>query len=212
MFHANSNYESRRQIPRGIDPKTAASQLREILAASGKGQGILSRHHALVEWARREKRLLGGPHELTAFRPGGLEHLILHDAEGGLVYKLTYGGAFGRTVRRISTGLSPATPLEYFDRWEIHNGLFSELTQVVGVFDSVGCPQICVMQKALQGEIPTISDIDEFMHLAGFEPLLNFEFAWESQDAGVNIFDARPANFLSILGNPVPFDLIPARL
>jgi hypothetical protein len=48
--------------------------------------------------------------------------------------------------------------------------------------------------------------------LAGFEPLLNFEFAWESQDAGVNIFDARPANFLSILGNPVPFDLIPVRL
>jgi hypothetical protein len=68
------------------------------------------------------------------------------------------------------------------------------------------------MQKALQGEIPTISDIDEFMHLAGFEPLLNFEFAWESQYAGVNIFDARPANFISILGNPVPFDLIPVRL
>ena len=212
MSDANSNHESRLEVPRGTDPKTAASQLREVLAASGKGQGILSQQHALIEWARREKRLLGDPHELTAFRLGGLEHLILHDVEGGLVYKLTYGGAFGRTVRRISSGLAPATPLEYFDRWEIHNDLFSNLTQVVGVFDSVGCPQILVVQKALQGEIPTTSDVDAFMHLAGFEPVLDFEFAWKSQGGGVNIFDARPANFLSILGNPVPFDLIPMRL
>lgn len=147
MFHANSNHESRAQIPRGIDPKTAASQLREILAASGKSQGILSQQHALVEWARREERLLGSPHELATFRPGGLEHLILHDVQGGLVYKLTYGGAFGRTVRRVTSGLSPASPLEYFDRLEIHNNLYSKLTQVVGVFDSAGCPQILVVQK-----------------------------------------------------------------
>ena len=79
MFHANSNHGSRSQIPRGIDPKTAASQLREILAATGKGQGILSQQRALVEWGRREKRPLGGPHELTAFQPGGLKHLIHHD-------------------------------------------------------------------------------------------------------------------------------------
>jgi hypothetical protein len=212
MPDARSNDESRFEIPRGTDPETAAAQFREILAASGKGQGILSQQHDLIEWARREKRLLGGPRELAAFRPGGLEHLILHDVQGGLVYKLTYGGAFGRTVRRITSGLSPASPLEYFDRWEIHNNLYSKLTQVVGVFDSAGCPQILVVQKALQGEIPTTSDVDEFMHLAGFEPLLDFEFAWKSQDAGLHIFDARPANFLSILGNPVPFDLIPVRL
>jgi len=212
MFHEISNHDSRSQIIGGIDPKTAASQLREILAASGKGQGILSQQHALIDWAHREKRLLGSPHELTAFRPGGLEHLILHDAEGGLIYKLTYGGAFGRTVRKISSGLAPATPLEYFDRWEIHNGLFSKLTQVVGVFDSVGCSQVLVVQKAIQGEIPTIADIDTFMRLAGFEPVLKIEFAWKNEDVGVYIFDARPANFLSILGNPVPFDLIPIKL
>ena len=129
-----------------------------------------------------------------------------------MVYKLTYGGAFGRTVRKISSGLAPASPLEYFDRWAIHNDLFSKLTQVVGLFDSAGCPQILVVQKAIQGEIPTIADIDAFMHLAGFEPVLNMEFAWKNKDVGVYIFDARPANFLSILGNPVPFDLIPVRL
>jgi hypothetical protein len=212
MFHANSNHESRSEDPRGIDPKTAASQLREILAASGKGQGILSQQGALVEWASREKRIFGGHHELSAFRPGGLEHLILHDVQGGLVYKLTYGGAFGRTVRKISSGLAPASPLEYFDRWAFHNDLFSKLTQVVGIFDSAGCPQILVVQKALQGEIPTIADTDTFMRLAGFEPVLDVEFAWKNEDTGVYIFDARPANFLSILGNPVPFDLIPVRL
>jgi len=67
MFHEISNHDSRSQIIGGIDPKTAASQLREILAASGKGQGILSQQHALIDWAHREKRLLGSPHELTAF-------------------------------------------------------------------------------------------------------------------------------------------------
>ena len=83
---------------------------------------------------------------------------------------------------------------------------------MVGVFDSVGCPQVLVVQKAIQGEIPTIVDIDTFMRLAGFEPVLKIEFAWKNEDVGVYIFDARPANFLSILGNPVPFDLIPIKL
>jgi hypothetical protein len=212
MPDANSTHESRFQVPRGTDPETAAAQLREILAASGKGQGILSQQHALVEWAHREKRLLGGSIELSCFRPGGLEHLIHHDAEAGLVYKLTYGSAFGRTVRRIASGLAPASPLEYFSRWKIHNHLFSKLTRIVGVFDSAECPQILVVQKALQGEIPTIEEVEEFMRLAGFKPLENREFAWKSQAGGVHIFDARPANFLSILGNPVPFDLIPVEL
>jgi hypothetical protein len=211
MPDANSSHESRFEIPRGTDPETAAAQFREILAASGKGQGILAQQHALVEWARREKSLLGGFIDLKAFRPGGLEHLIHHDAVAGLVYKLTYGGAFGRTVRRIASGLAPATPLEYFDRWKVHNHLFSSLTRVVGVFDSPGCPQILIVQKALLGEIPTTAEVEEFMHLAGFEPLKHFEFAWESP-CGLHIFDARPANFLSILGNPVPFDLIPVKL
>ena len=212
MFHANSNHESRSEDPRGIDPETAASQLREILGASGKGQGILSQQRALIEWAHREKRISNSHHELTNLWPGGLEHLILHDVQDGLVYKLTYGGSFGRTARKISNGLAPASPLEYFDRWAIHNDLFSKLTQVVGIFDSAGCPQILVVQKALQGEIPTISDVDTFMRLAVFKPLQNMEFAWKNDALGVCIFDARPANFLSILGNPVPFDLIPVRL
>ena len=89
MFHANFPHESRSEDPRGIDPETAASQLREILAASGKGQGILSQQRALVEWGCREKRLFGSPHELTAFQPGGLEHLIHYDVQAGFVYKLT---------------------------------------------------------------------------------------------------------------------------
>lgn len=104
MFHAISNHESRSEDPRGIDPETAASQLREILGASGKGQGILSQQRALLEWAHREKRISNSHHELSNFRPGGLEHLILHDVQGGLVYKLTYGGSFGRTVRKITNG------------------------------------------------------------------------------------------------------------
>jgi hypothetical protein len=213
MFPASYNHESRSEVPRGTDPKSAASQLREILAASGKSQGILSQQRALIEWARQENRILGHPHELADFQPGGLEHLIHHDAEDGLVYKLTHSGAFGRTVRTISRGLAPATPLEYFDRWRIHNDLFSNLTQVVGVFDSAGCPQILVVQKALQGEIPTSEDVDAFMHLAGFEPLKIFPFAWKSQTIdSIHIFDARPANFLSISGNPIPFDLIPVKL
>ena len=62
------------------------------------------------------------------------------------------------------------------------------------------------------GTSPLYALKEAFTHLAGCEPVLYFEFAWKSQGGGVNIFDARPANFLSILGNPVPFDLIPMRL
>ena len=67
MFHEISKYDSRSLIIGGIDPKTATSQLREILAASGKGQGILSQQHALIDWAPSRKKASWQPSRINCF-------------------------------------------------------------------------------------------------------------------------------------------------
>ena len=40
----------------GIDPETAANDIRAILDAGGKGAGILAQRGALLEWAERAER------------------------------------------------------------------------------------------------------------------------------------------------------------
>jgi hypothetical protein len=40
----------------GIDPETAANDIRAILDAGGKGAGILAQRGALLEWAERAGR------------------------------------------------------------------------------------------------------------------------------------------------------------
>jgi hypothetical protein len=42
-----------------------------------------------------------------------------------------------------------------------------------------------------------------------FKPLQNARYGWYCSRQSLAIFDARPANFISIQDSPVPFDLIP---
>ena len=101
----------------GIDPQAAAHELRAILAAGGKGEGIVAQLGALTYWADNTGRRIPADHYLSQARLGGLEHYVWKDSSESIVRKFTYGGTFGRTVRSIGQGLVPATPLEYLVRW-----------------------------------------------------------------------------------------------
>ena len=120
----------------GIDPETAANDIRAILDAGGKGAGILAQRGALLEWAERAGRRYRESFWIAEARIGGLEHLVWNDAENQLIRKATYGGSFGRTVRFLDRGLVPGTPLVYLDRWSLHNKLFGAITKVSGILET----------------------------------------------------------------------------
>jgi len=204
--YTNENPPSRN---RAIDPETAASDIRAILAASGESESFFAQQRALHTWAENQDRLLDPRRYLTPARDGGLEHRIWLDEAEGNVLKVTYGGCFGRIIRNLRTGLGPATPLEYLDRWHAHNALFGRITFFVGVVPTPECPQVVIEQQALAGELPSSNQIEVFMRECGFQKLEAHPFAWKSDELRFMVFDARPANYVLIEDTPVPFDLIP---
>lgn len=205
----SENYEYKPQFPDGIDPRAAAHEFEALLAAGGKGRGIIAQLEALHFWAKKGGRNFGRRYEISQARIGGLEHFVWPDEAGQVVRKFTYGGMFGRTVRDISQGLVPATPLEYLYRWANHNELFPPITKITGVLESAkDGPAILLAQIFLQGDLPPLNDIEEFLRSLGYLPIEGQMFAWKNTDAGFAVFDARPANFVAISNVPIPFDLI----
>jgi hypothetical protein len=202
-------HENKPEFPVGIDPRSAANDFRSILAASGKGQGIVTQLDALRSWAEKTGRKIGPDCDISQARIGGLEHFVWPDEAKQVARKFTYGGTFGRTVRVINKGLVPATPLEYFIRWANHNDLFLPITKISGVLDpGKDGPAILLEQTLLFGDLPSLAAIQEFLRDAGYSPIAGQMFAWKNVDLGFAIFDARPANFVAISQVPVPFDLI----
>ena len=56
MNHGNGKNLIEPAANSGIDPETAANDIRAILDAGGKGAGILAQRGALLEWAERAGR------------------------------------------------------------------------------------------------------------------------------------------------------------
>jgi hypothetical protein len=106
-------------------------------------------------------------------------------------------------------GLVPATPLEYLTRWANHNDLFPPITKISGVLEPAkDGPAILLEQTFLLGDLPSLAAIEEFLRKSGFIPIDNQMFAWKNIGLGFALFDARPANFVTVSNVPIPFDLI----
>jgi len=72
----NGIHENQPQFPDGIDPRTAANELRTLLAASGKSQGIVAQLDTLRFWAEKTGRKIGPDCDISQARIGGLEHYV----------------------------------------------------------------------------------------------------------------------------------------
>jgi hypothetical protein len=198
---------------RGVDPASAAADVRTLLAAAGEGQGVIAQCRALDQWAKQSQRFLKPTPVLTEARIGGLEHRVWSDEDCGLVRKVTYGGSFGRTVRSVLRGLVPATPLEYLDRWTRHNELFGNITRISGVTELAGDGVVFVTeQDALYGDFPPVEAVEDFMSAMGFRAEPQLASTWYDPARNLAVFDARPGNFILVEDTAVPFDLIPVPL
>jgi len=136
----------------GIAPLAAATDFRRVLEAGGDGTGIIAQQRALSRWGKDLPVAL----YLDPAREGGLEHNVWPFGQD--ILKVTYGGSYGRTVRRMRNGtlaLRPATPLEYLDRWVRHNDLFGDDTRFLGVVTDREGPRLVIAQRALRGPLPS---------------------------------------------------------
>ena len=79
MNHGNGKNHIEPAGNTGVDPETAANDIRAILDAGGKGSGILAQRGALLEWAERTGRRYRESFWIAEARIGGLEHLVWTD-------------------------------------------------------------------------------------------------------------------------------------
>lgn len=119
-----------------------------------------------------------------------------------------------------------AAPLDYLERFILHNALFQDDVRLEGIIITDhpsqlvgavpgGCSMV-ISQRWLiaaddQNPHPTAEQIVSFMQELGFEPLPDSFFGWFREDDGVIVLDAKPDNFVLTPDGIPPFDLVLAR-
>ncbi len=205
----------------GVAPEVAASFARRRLRADGPI--ITGDDAAGREWrALRELARSGVCLELefdrgSVFRPGGREHDVLTD--GASWYKLTTVGCAGYWLSLADgqASLFPARPLQYLDRWAIHNRAFGDDVSVVAIADEGPWRQsIVIRQRHFAGKVPSQEDLSRCLRARGYRELDVRDpvgYGGKTFVSGeVCISDVRPANALFMEGDIVPIDFLVRRV
>ena len=145
------------------------------------------------------------------------------------VIKLTHANQFGLTVAaewflddekdeaELKPALRGATPLEYLERLLLHNAVFGDSIELLGIIDKRQALHVVTAQPEIVGAAAPIARIVAFMRALGFRELPDIgvgrlgavSFLRESD--GVIAFDCHPANFLAAGDDLFPIDALLVR-
>ncbi len=226
MPHETANLPDR---PEG-DSESALDAAARHLAATpspGGGTSLGSREvfrrrqeRDLVAWAQQSGRLISPANYPPELRPGGEEHRIATPGDRSRYWKATHPGRCGFTVVcGDETGglpeLTNALPLEYLERLQLQNKLFTDDIRLEGVASEGNKLVIVTSQETIIGSAVTATEMSAFMAKLWFAPLRGLSLgrpgalAFYRDLDEVAAFDAHPGNFVKD-GNGVvlPIDLI----
>ena len=108
-------------------------------------------------------------------------------------------------------------PSEYLERLLLHNEVFGDEIELIGIIDKRQALHVVTSQPTIRGAAATPSQIIEFMIGMGFReiPGINIgrlgAMSFLRDDDGVAAFDCHAANFLASGYNVVPIDVILVR-
>ncbi|MFM8468561.1 MAG: hypothetical protein ACKODH_01100 [Limisphaerales bacterium] len=158
---------------------------------------------------------------LPRLEDAGEEHRVWLEVASQRYFKVTHAGRFGFHVIAMSDGtaeLIAATPLEYLERLLLHNYLFHDAIELVGVALERNQAVIVTSQEVIKGDEATEGEMVAFMRKLWFEPLTGLSLGrpgalsfYRDLDE-VAAFDAHPGNFVKDEeGHVLPIDLILVR-
>jgi hypothetical protein len=153
------------------------------------------------------------------------EHEVRYRESDRRLIKKTWPGTFGMVPEWSRAGWRPAaaTPLDYLDRFRIHNRLFQDDVNLEGIIISAkpvalvgvvpGGVSIVISQRWLvaadaDNPLPSIEEVADFMTKLGFESLPDSFFGWFRESDGILVLDAKPDNFIKTPDGILPFDLV----
>lgn len=175
----------------------------------------------LVAWARESGCLIEPSFYLPHLEDAGEEHRVWLDEETQRYFKATHAGRFGFFVLALDDGtaeLTGATPLEYLERLQLQNELFTDDIRLIGVALEREQVVIITSQEAIRGGDVTADEMLAFMAKLWFQPLHGLTLgrpgalAFYRDLDETAAFDAHPGNFVKDdNGVVLPIDLILVR-
>ncbi|MDR1192138.1 MAG: hypothetical protein LBK60_10855 [Verrucomicrobiales bacterium] len=208
-------------VPNHLD--AASAHLRTGLRPDGTYPGVSEwetcehQWRLLETWTANAELIL--PDDFNHDRIGGREHDVRFDTVSARWFKFTKPASAGYVVDVIDGRLvmTNASPLQYLERWRVHNYLFNDDVRLVGLKKvSPGINRIVISQADVIGEPATWEQLeDTFVRKAGMcripydYPLGGYESCAYFKGR-ICIFDVRPGNCLVTKKNEVfAIDVIP---
>lgn len=118
----------------------------------------------------------------------GNEHQVWFDEPTASFYKRTWPDFFGLLVMQRPDEDDRASPIDYLERWHLHNKFFGDDIVFVGVVEAEGNLQMLIRQPAIAGKPATLKQISEFFTRNG----------WSRFKIGNDIAFLDPVNMVAI--------------
>ena len=124
------------------------------------------------------------------------------------VIKLTHPNFFGLRVVYREGEDERCSPYEYFERWHLHNELFGDDVEILGVVKTLEGLRTAIIQQSIEGKNATEGEISAFFEDSGWQQFRFFtESAWFDPRTSIVVSDTHPGNLIKTAdGALVPID------
>jgi hypothetical protein len=203
-----------------IPLETLVAQLRESSEASARlygGTTYYAEELALFKAAARSQSLFldSAPPELnTPPTAEGNEHQVWYREERATFLKATWPNHFGMKVVHRHDEEPQASPIDYLDRWVLHNELFGDDVHFLGALDEPEGLRLLIEQPAIEGSLATLEEIQSFFESSGWLPYqLDGNLAFFDPERNLTVSDTHLGNIIAMSdGQLAPIDLRVQRL
>jgi len=190
-------------------------ELRRRCEAASRFQG----GHTLFEeevgifrvWAEESGCLLESPPAELSRTPDfeANEHQVWFLTESDSYLKATWPGFFGRRVVYAPDDSPESSPIEYLERWHLHNELFGDTIELIGAWESPQGMRLIIRQPAIAGQPTDEHQIRTFFETSGWKPFqIGLDLAFFDPDLEIAISDTHPGNLVLMDdGTLAPIDL-----
>jgi len=199
----------------GIPLQAHVEELRRRCEAAARVQGCpthyLEEIRLFREYASERGLYIRRPLEVLSRPPDdeGNEHEVWFQEDTNTYLKITWPNFFGMLVMHRMDEEDRASPIAYLERWHLHNELFGDSVEFLGVMEEHGVLRMVIQQKAIEGVPATLHQINDFFTQSGWKRFFaNDEVAYFDPLRQVVISDTHRGNIILMNdGLLAPIDL-----
>lgn len=125
------------------------------------------------------------------------EHQVWFQTESNCYFKATWPGFYGKRVVHAPDDSPDSSPIEYLERWHLHNELFGDSIEFIGAWESPQGMRLLIRQPAIAGQPASEEQIRQFFENSGWQPFrIGLDLAYFDPDLEIAVSDTHPGNLV----------------